>query len=129
VSDTAVEQFFGVLRKLSKRAQFTLIPFDSTVDKENVVEWKRNQTPVLKRTRSGGTSFDCVNEFVNSVENRGRWDGFLILSDGECSDPGPSRLRRGWVICPNHKLLFATKDMHIQMTEPGKKASSKGAVR
>jgi len=28
------------------------------------------------------------------------------MTDGEAADPGPSRLRRAWVIVPNRKLMF-----------------------
>ena len=41
----------------------------------------------------------------------------IILTDGECSDPGPSRKRRAWVIVPGRKLYFDphASDTVIQM--------------
>ncbi len=50
-------------------------------------------------------------------ENIDRFDGLIILTDGECSDPGPSRKRRAWVITPGRKLYFDphSNDTLIQM--------------
>lgn len=130
VSPTACEQFFGVLGALSKKATFTLIPFDHSVDQANIKEWKKGQRIDAKRTRQGGTSFEAPTAYVNAPENRGRWDGVIFLTDGECSQPSASRIRRGWVICPGHKLMFSPKgEMVIQMEEPGKKVNTKGVVR
>ena len=49
---------------------------------------------------------------------KGKVNGYLILSDGECYKPTPSRYRRGYLIVPGRKLMFApdTKDFVIQMT-------------
>lgn len=128
VAQEWVEMFFGVLRSLSKKVTFTLIPFDHSVDVANIVEWRKGKTPELKRTRCGGTSFDAPTLYVNAPEHRGKWDGMIILTDGECSQPPASRVKRAWVICPNHKLMFKTDELVIQMEEPGKKATS-GVVR
>lgn len=129
VSDKSVEMFFGVLGSLAKKVSFTIIPFDASVDKGNIVEWKRGQKPELKRTRCGGTSFECITEYVNATENRGKWDGLIILTDGECNDPGPSRVKRGWVICPDHKLMFDTDEIVMNMDDPEKRVKTKGVVR
>lgn len=129
VSNEAVEMFFGVLGSLAKKVSFTIIPFDASVDKANIVEWKRGQKPELKRTRCGGTDFGCVSDFVNASENRGKWDGLIILTDGECCDPGPSRVKRGWVICPDHKLMFDTDELVMQMDDPAKRVNTKGVIR
>ena len=60
----------------------------------------------MMRVRGGGTSFDAVVEFVNRPENRGRWDGVIIATDGECSKPASSRVKLAWLITPGHKLMF-----------------------
>lgn len=117
VDDIQLQQIFGVLGSLAKRVNFTVIPFDHTVDEENIFEWKKGKLPDIKRTRGGGTSFDCVCNYVNHPTRRGKWDGLLICTDGECSDPGPSRIKRGWVITPNHKLLFTTNELVVSMDE------------
>jgi hypothetical protein len=70
---------------------------------------------MLARTRCGGTDFKAASEHAN--KNKHRFDGYLILTDGECDDPGPSGLKRGWVIVPDRKLLFtpSTRDFIIKM--------------
>lgn len=129
VCDTWVEQFFSVLRSLAKKVSFTVIPFDYTVDTENIFEWKKGRTPKFERTRSGGTCFDAPTKFVNAPENRGKFDGVLILTDGGAPKPASSRIKRGWVLAPNCKLAFEEKsEMVIQMLEPGKKVKA-GAWR
>lgn len=128
VSDTAIEQFFGVLRNLAKKVTFTVVPFDSEVDVANIFEWKKGQTPQMKRTRSGGTNFQAVCDWVNENAGARKFDGMLLLTDGECSDPGPTRTKRGWIIQPGHKLLFKTTEMVIEMEE-GKKIKATGALR
>ena len=60
---------------------------------------------MFERVECGGTNFEAPTKHAN--ENRKLYDGYLILSDGECSKPkNPNRLRRGWVIVPNRRLYF-----------------------
>ena len=39
----------------------------------------------------------------------------LVLTDGECNKPIPSRVKRGWVLSPGHKLLFSTDETTIHI--------------
>jgi predicted metal-dependent peptidase len=104
VSHEECALFFGALSELSKITTFKVFPFDWSVDEENAFVWKRRQKVEPGRTRSGGTSFQAVqNHFDESCEG---FDGLIILTDGEASDPGPSRYRRCWVILPGRSLLF-----------------------
>jgi len=59
-----------------------------------------------------------VTEHAN--KNSNRFDGYLILTDGEASDPGPSKLKRGWVLVPGQKLYFeaSKRDFVISMKAP-----------
>jgi predicted metal-dependent peptidase len=128
VDDQSLESIFGVLRDCSKRTTFTVLPFDHTVDEKNMFEWKRGQTPKFKRVRSGGTSFQAVIDFINKPENRGKWDGVIFCTDGECYKPTASHLRTAWVIVPGRKLMFDTNDLVIQMDD-NKATIKKGAIR
>jgi hypothetical protein len=65
--------------------------------------------------KAGGTSFDAPTQFVNDAKNRGRWDGLLVMTDGECSQPMPSRIKRGWVLGAGQKLYFSTNEMQVSM--------------
>lgn len=115
VDDESLELLFGNLMTLAKRTEFTIFNFDTEVDEKSERVWKGNKNPGLARTRSGGTDFKAASNHAN--ENKHRFDGYLIMTDGECSDPGPSQLKRGWVIVPDRKMMFtpSKRDFVIKM--------------
>jgi hypothetical protein len=76
----------------------------TSFDEINSIEWRRGQNVPPVRHRYGGTSFNAVAK--HAQENAGKFDGYIVLTDGECSSPGPSRLRRAWVIVPGRSLAF-----------------------
>ena len=122
VDDASLELFFGELKQLARRTRITIFNFDTEVDLDSEREWDRNRTPGLNRTRCGGTDFEAPTKHANA--NTSRFDGYLILTDGECYEPSKSRLKRGYVICPGRKLYFDApkRDFVIQMT--GKKEAA-----
>lgn len=117
VGSDALGLLYGELRNLAKRTTFHFYPFDTQVDEENGFVWKKGQQlPDLDRFRAGGTDFQaCVD---HAHQNKDKFDGYLIMTDGECYKPTPSRMRRGWVIVPGRKLLFEPdpNDIVIKMT-------------
>jgi predicted metal-dependent peptidase len=115
VSNEMLSLFFGELAALTKRVSVTILPFDYTVADKDMVEWKKGTNPDIKRVRTGGTDFEAPTRFANDPKNRGRWDGMLILTDGECAKPSASRIKRGWVLAPNHKLHFTTDEISISL--------------
>jgi predicted metal-dependent peptidase len=117
VDDASLELFFGELRSLARHTKITLFNFDTEVDTDSEREWDRSRTPAAERTRCGGTDFEAPTKHAN--KNTARFDGYLILTDGECSEPGKSRLKRGYVICPGRELYFKApkRDFVIQMTQ------------
>ena len=115
VSDQMLSLFFGELASLTKRVSVTILPFDYTVAEDDIVEWRKGTNPQIKRVRTGGTDFEAPTRFANDPKNRGRWDGMLILTDGECSAPSPSRIKRGWVLGQGCKLMFPTNDITITL--------------
>lgn len=119
VDDESLALFFGELKQLARRTRITIYNFDTEVDLDSEREWDRNKTPGLNRTRCGGTDFEAPTKHANA--NTSRFDGYLILTDGECYEPSKSRLKRGYVICPGRSLYFDApkRDFVIQMT--GKK--------
>jgi len=104
VSDEEVELFFGALNQLGRLTSFAIFPFDYNVDNEGRVDWRKGQSLPPIRRKSGGTSFHAVEKHVREL--KGEFDGHIILTDGEASDPGPSLVRRCWVILPGCKLYF-----------------------
>jgi len=118
VGNDDIELFFGELKNLAHRTTFTVGFFDTEVDEESVFEWKKGKKVKPFRGRCGGTDFQAPTDWVN--KRAGEFDGLLILSDGECGEPGPCKVRRGWVICPDRQLMFKTNEMLMQMTRDGK---------
>ena len=123
VDDEALSLLYAELNQLARKVTFTFIPFDSSVDTENEFVWKRGSKANLTRYRCGGTNFHAVAEHANA--NRSRFDGYIVMTDGEAADPGPSRLRRAWVIVPGRKLLFDVPrgDTLVQMKENKRSAA------
>jgi predicted metal-dependent peptidase len=117
VSDEALEQIYGVLGSLAKQVMFKFYPFDSEVDEKNAFDWKKGQKKESVRYRAGGTSFIAVNEFVK--KHRGEFDAVIICTDGCAEDPGPSPLRRAWVLVPGTRLAFkeSSNDIVVSMEE------------
>jgi predicted metal-dependent peptidase len=117
VSDEALEQIYGVLGSLAKQVMFKFYPFDSEVDEKNAFDWKKGQKKESVRYRAGGTSFIAVNEFVK--KHRGEFDAVIICTDGCAEDPGPSPLRRAWVLVPGTSLAFkeSSSDIVVSMEE------------
>lgn len=122
VDDESLALFFGELKQLARRTKITVFNFDTQVDLDSEREWDRSRTPGLNRTRCGGTDFEAPTKHANA--NTSRFDGYLILTDGECYEPSKSRLKRGYVICPGRKLYFDApkRDFVINMT--GKKEAA-----
>lgn len=115
VGDEDLELLFSNLMSLAKRTEFTLFNFDTAVDEDSERVWRRGKTPGVTRTRCGGTDFRAPTQHAN--RHRDRFDGYLILTDGEAPDPGPSQLKRGWVIVPDRRMVFTPggRDVVVQM--------------
>jgi hypothetical protein len=117
VSDEAIGLFFGELGNLAHRVDFKLFYFDTEVDEENSLTWKRGSFPKTLRTRSGGTDFEAPTKHAA----KSKCEGYLILTDGEAPKPSSSRIRRGWVLMPGGNLIFDDpdqKDVIIKMKKP-----------
>lgn len=98
VSDEDIMVFFGELDNLTREYEIDLYYFDTEVDEENMITWKRNQYPKTLRTRCGGTDFEAVARFLND-SRKTQYDGAFILTDGYA--PTMSATRRTkvcWVI-------------------------------
>lgn len=105
VGNHELELAFAELRNLARNTEFTTFHFDTEVDEKSETLWKKNRTPQVHRTRSGGTDFDCVTAHAN--KNRNRFDGYIIITDGEAAKPKPSKLKRCWLLVPGTKLCFS----------------------
>jgi len=119
VGDEDIALFFGELASLSTRAQFTLYYFDTEVDEENKLEWRKGTIPKTLRTRCGGTDFDAPTRHAAKTKP----EGYIILTDGGAPKPQHSRIRRAWVLCPGQELAFPDldgRDVIVKMKKPVK---------
>lgn len=106
VGDDMLAEFGGELNALTKTMTIDVVGFDTEVDEGSLYTWKKGQRLDIKRTRTGGTNFDGPTCWVNKEENRGRWDGVLILTDGQAPKPQNCNIKRGWVIGAAGRLAF-----------------------
>jgi len=118
VGNSALALAFAELRTLARHTEFVTYHFDTKVDLKSETVWKKSKTPKAHRTRCGGTCFECVTEHAN--KNKGRFDGYILISDGEAAKPKPSKLKRLYLLVPGSKLLFEpdNNDSVCKMKQP-----------
>jgi predicted metal-dependent peptidase len=118
VGDEMLNMFFGELDTLTRKVDVTIIPFDcGACHESDVFEWRKGTRPDLKRVKMGGTDFNAPTNFINDPKNRGRWDGLLIMTDGGAGQPGPSRIKRGWVLGQGCDIPWATDEIKIMLSK------------
>lgn len=100
---------------MSDVAAVTIIPFDSHIDTQNIIDLEQGDIPQINRTRCGGTNFQVAVDWINHEDNRQRFDVMWMLTDGECSKPDGACVPRCWVITPGRKLLFETDEKVIYL--------------
>ncbi len=120
VGNDDLELAFAELRNLARNTEFTTFHFDTDVDEKSETVWKKGRTPETHRTRCGGTDFQCVTDHAN--KNRKRFDGYIVITDGEAAKPKPSRLKRCWLLVPGTKLIFESdkRDFVAKMKKSNK---------
>ncbi len=118
MADEWVELFFAELSNLGNVAEYDIIPFDYTVDEENIQSIRRGVKPNTVRTRSGGTSFDAVVKYINE-KKAGEYDAVIFVTDGGCSEPSKCKLPVAYVLAPGCDLMFkpAEGTTVIKMTD------------
>lgn len=117
VDDEMLSMFFAELTNLTRKIDVTILHFDCYCDVKDLYEWKKGTCPAIKREKGGGTNFDAPTNLVNKQENHGRWDGMLIATDGQAGKPGPSLIKRGWVLGQGCKLAFPSDEIQIRLTK------------
>jgi predicted metal-dependent peptidase len=112
MSDDELEKLYSELQTLSNRTDFYVYKFDCTVDKESGFLWKKGKKVNVTRNLSGGTSFDVVTK--HALDNKKKFDGYIIFTDGCAAKPKPSRgLKRAYMLLPNTRLTFTPDNSDI----------------
>lgn len=119
MSDQDVQLAMAAAFECSKEVEIDVYNFDTSVDESSHQVWKKGITTEWRRTRSGGTSFDGVRDFVSESRNKGRWTGIAIVTDGYA--PKMSQLlgvKVIWLITPGGTLEYVREgDLVVKMKE------------
>lgn len=109
VDNEMLSKFFAELNKLSEIAEFTVIPFDTRVDESLIYVWKKGEKKKWERVMCGGTDFDAPTDYVNQ---RGDFDGHILLTDLCAPKPKPSKVQRMWMTTPYYarRPYFTTSE-------------------
>ena len=99
VSDQMLALFFSELSGLAKYAEFTVVPFDTDIDESKVWIWKKGKRVTWERVLCGGTNFDAPTQWVNE---RGDFDGLIVLTDMEAPKPKACKCQRLWATTPQY---------------------------
>ncbi len=118
MSDDDISMLFSELESFAQHTQLDVYHFDTEVDEKSHTVWKKGRPfPPAHRTRCGGTSFQCVADFCNRQENRGKYSGIVLLTDGYA--PGMGQIvgsRVLWVITEHgSKDAISPGDLCVQM--------------
>ena len=119
MSDQDVQLAMAAAFECSKEVEIDVYNFDTSVDEASHQVWKKGTHTEWRRTRSGGTNFDGVRDFVSKPENKGRWTGIAIVTDGYA--PKMSQLlgvKIIWLITPGGTLEYVREgDLVVKMKE------------
>lgn len=118
MSDDDISMLFSELESFAGQTDLDVFHFDTEVDERSHTVWKKGRPfPPAHRTRCGGTDFDCVRNFLNRPENKGRWSGAVMLTDGYAPTMGQVLgTKIIWVIT-EHGTMEAVRpnDLAVQM--------------
>lgn len=122
MGDDDIALLFTEMEGLAKETEIDVYHFDTEIDEKSHTIWKKSRPfPPAHRTRCGGTDFDAVAGFCNRAENRGRWSGVIILTDGYAPTMGSiTGAKVLWVITPSGTLSACRPgDLACQMKKDG----------
>jgi len=103
IHNSYLENLSTLLSELSQFVDFYTFHFDVDVDTGSEQHWCKNSSVQMQRTRSGGTSFHCIEKHFRS---RPEFDTCWILTDG-CAPKPPSCIKkRIWILFPKFRMPF-----------------------
>ena len=117
MADEDIALLFGELQNLSALVELDTYHFDTEIDESSYRRWRKNDPFPPLRTRAGGTDFQAVADFCNLPENRGRWSGIIILTDGYAPTMGQvMNARVMWVVTESGPMDHVRSgDLAVQM--------------
>ena len=102
VGDDDVQRGLAEAFACSREASIDIVNFDTEIDESSFKTVKNGQNFQWKRTRNGGTDFDCVQRFLNSPKNRGKYSAVVMFTDGYAPKMGAIvGTKVLWVITPS----------------------------
>lgn len=116
VDNVMLSELFAELGSLTKKVTIDVIPFDTVALEKDLYTWHKGTNASIKRVRGGGTDFNAPTQFANDPKNRGRWDGLLVMTDGDAPAPSGSRIKRAWVLARGQNLNFKTQELVVLMS-------------
>lgn len=127
MADEDIALLFGELGSLANLTKLDVYHFDTEIDENSHKVWKKGDAnPQCLRTRSGGTDFQAVANFVNDSKNKNRWSGIIVLTDGYAPTMGQvlgSKVL--WVITPTGSTeAMRPGDLVCKMSVDGGKFKS-----
>lgn len=106
MSDDDIALLFGEFESLANLTTIDVYHFDTEIDENSHTVWKKGAVhPKPHRTRCGGTDFSAVSNFLNRKDNRGKYSGCVIATDGYADImPMVNGTKILWVITPGGTL-------------------------
>jgi len=81
MSDEDIQKVIPEINSMGEHVKkIDVFNFDTELDEASHMVWEKNKPKEWKRTRSGGTNFDCIAEFL--FKNQNRWTGAIVYTDG-----------------------------------------------
>jgi predicted metal-dependent peptidase len=115
MDNDSISLIYSVLAEINRNVEFDIIPFDTEVDVDNIFVLSKNSKKEYKvRTKGGGTSFQCCVDYI--LESK-KYEGYIICTDGFCSKPDETKIKRMWILLPETKLGFETDDIVINIKD------------
>jgi predicted metal-dependent peptidase len=118
MSDEDISMLFSELETFAQLTSLDVYHFDTEIDEKSHTVWKKGKAfPKPYRTRCGGTDFQAVADFCNKSENRGKWAGVVILTDGYAPKMGQIvGSKTMWVITEGGTMdTVGENDLCVQM--------------
>ena len=121
VSNEDVQRGLAEAYACSRESQIDVVNFDTEIDESSMYSVKNMNNFKWKRTRDGGTDFDCVQRYLNNPKHRGKYSAVIIFTDGYAPKMG--------AIVGTKVLWVITENGDATNTRPGDLVAKMGAEK